>query len=79
MQALINEAFAHVKHLDQQVQSGVYDLVGPDGDVILPQVWETVVEPDWSVTMIMWPIPDKPPRPGYRGPRTAINNNAPTQ
>lgn len=39
---------------------GHYDLVGPNGDIILPQVWETVIEPDWAITMHMWPIPEKP-------------------
>jgi hypothetical protein len=34
--------------------------VGPNGDIILPQVWETVIEPDWAITMHMWPIPEKP-------------------
>ncbi|GAB1191479.1 hypothetical protein APSETT444_000658 [Aspergillus pseudonomiae] len=27
------------------------------------QVWETVIEPDWTVTMHMWPIPEKPKTP----------------
>lgn len=38
-------------------------MVGPNGDIILPQVWETVIEPDWTVTMHMWPIPEKPKTP----------------
>ncbi|KAK1140621.1 hypothetical protein N8T08_010018 [Aspergillus melleus] len=27
------------------------------------QVWETVIEPDWAITMHMWPIPEKPKTP----------------
>lgn len=34
--------------------------MGPNGDIILPQVWETVIEPDWTITMHMWPLPEKP-------------------
>jgi hypothetical protein len=28
------------------VAEGHYDLIGPNGDIILPQVWETVIEPN---------------------------------
>jgi hypothetical protein len=42
---------------------GHYDLIGPNGEIILPQVWETMIEPDWAVTMHMWPVPEKPPGP----------------
>lgn len=60
MEDLIRQAFLHVQIIGPHVQEGQYDLVGPSGDIILPQVWETVVEPDWTVTMHMWPIPEKP-------------------
>lgn len=60
MEELIRQAFLHVEVIGPHVAEGHYDLVGPSGDIILPQVWDTVVEPDWTVTMHMWPIPDKP-------------------
>ena len=63
MEELIRQAFLHVDVIGQHVADGHYDLIGPNGDIILPQVWETVVEPDWSVTMHMWPIPEKPKEP----------------
>ncbi|OKL60839.1 hypothetical protein UA08_03936 [Talaromyces atroroseus] len=68
MEELIRQAFLHVEVIGPHVAEGHYDLVGPNGDIILPQVWETVVEPDWTVTMHMWPIPepkepDPPPPP----------------
>lgn len=50
------------------VQEGHYDLIGPSGDIILPQVWESVVEPDMAITMHMWPMPD-PPKPEPPRPR----------
>ena len=62
MEDLIRQAFLHVEVLGPHVAEGHYDLVGPQGDIILPQVWETVVEPDWTVTMHMWPLPDLEPR-----------------
>ena len=60
---MIRQAFAHVEVIGPHVAEGHYDLVGPSGDIILPQVWETVVEPDWTITMHMWPIPEKPKEP----------------
>lgn len=63
MEELIHQAFLHVEVIGPHVAEGHYDLVGPSGDIILPQVWETVVEPDWTVTMHMWPIPEKPKEP----------------
>lgn len=56
MEELIKQAFLHVEGLGPRVQEGQYDLVGPDGEIILPQVWETVVQPDWQISMMMWPM-----------------------
>lgn len=63
MEDLIKQAFLHVDQFSQHVAEGHYDLIGPNGEIILPQVWDTMIEPDWSVTMMMWPIPEKPPIP----------------
>ncbi|KAL9619617.1 MAG: hypothetical protein Q9160_005804 [Pyrenula sp. 1 TL-2023] len=63
MEDLIRQAFMHVDVIGQHVADGHYDLVGPNGDIILPQVWETVIEPDWTITMHMWPMPEKPKTP----------------
>ncbi|KAL8661809.1 MAG: hypothetical protein Q9202_005235 [Teloschistes flavicans] len=62
MDYLIRQAFLHVEVIGPHVAEGHYDLVGPNGEIILPQVWETVIEPDWTVTMHMWPMPE-PPKP----------------
>lgn len=58
MEALIKQAFEHVDSLGPHVQEGHYDLVGPNGEIVLPQVWEHMIEPDWAVTMHMWPMPE---------------------
>lgn len=56
MEYLIKEAFAHVEVIGPHVAEGHYDLLGPQGEIILPHVWETVIEPDWTITMHMWPM-----------------------
>jgi hypothetical protein len=60
MEGLIKQAFLYVDVIGAHVQDGHYDLVGPRGDIILPQVWDTMVKPDWEVSMHMWPIPETP-------------------
>lgn len=71
MEELIRQAFLHIEVIGPHVAEGHYDLVGPNGDIILPQVWETVVEPDWTITMHMWPIPEKPKTPEPQAPEAA--------
>jgi hypothetical protein len=61
MEELIKQAFLHVDVIGPHVHQGHYDLVGPDGEIILPQIWETMIQPDWTVTMHMWPMPEPPP------------------
>ncbi|KAJ5085616.1 hypothetical protein N7532_010387 [Penicillium argentinense] len=81
MEDLIKQAFLHIEVIGPHVADGHYDLVGPNGDIILPQVWETVIEPDWSITMHMWPIPEKPkeadPPPADPPPADPLKEAAP--
>jgi len=58
MEESIKQAFLHVDVIGPHVHEGHYDLVGMDGEVILPQVWETTIQPDWALTMHMWPMPE---------------------
>lgn len=62
MEELIKQAFIHVDVIGPHVQEGHYDLIGPNGEIILPQVWDKVVEPDWTIEMRMWPMDKAPPR-----------------
>lgn len=71
MEELIKQAFLHVDVIGPHVQEGHYDLVGPNGEIILPSVWERVVEPDWSITMHMWPM-DKVPLRGHMAGRPGM-------
>ncbi|KAF2144986.1 uncharacterized protein K452DRAFT_284377 [Aplosporella prunicola CBS 121167] len=75
MEDLIKQAFLHVDVIGREVQEGHYDLVGPDGEIILAQNWEAVVQPDMAITMHMWPmeelpqpepVPPPPPPPRLR-------------
>ncbi|PMD57279.1 uncharacterized protein K444DRAFT_503291, partial [Hyaloscypha bicolor E] len=45
MEELIRQAFQHVDGLGPHVAEGHYDLIGPNGEIVLPKVWETTIEP----------------------------------
>lgn len=64
MEYLIKEAFLHVADLGPHVADGHYDLLGPKDEIIMPSIWESVIEPGWEITMHMWPIPEPPPEGG---------------
>jgi hypothetical protein len=56
MENLICQAFAHVSDLAEHVEQGHYDLLGPDGEIIMPEYWESSIEPDMSIRMMLWEI-----------------------
>lgn len=58
MESLIKQAFLHVEIIGEHVHQGHYDLMGPDGEILLPQVWETMIQPDTEISMHMWPMPE---------------------
>lgn len=60
MEYFIREAFLHIVDLGPHVADGQYDLLGPKDEVIMPSIWESVIEPGWEITMHMWPIPEPP-------------------
>jgi hypothetical protein len=68
MEELIKQAFLHVDIIGPHVQDGHYDLIGPNGEIILPSVWEKVIEPDWAITMHMWPMDKAPIARGHMPP-----------
>ena len=55
MEDLIRQAFIGIDVLAPLVAQGKYDLCGPDGGIILPAVWESVIQPGWAIQMLMWP------------------------
>ncbi|PYI18686.1 hypothetical protein BO99DRAFT_443732 [Aspergillus violaceofuscus CBS 115571] len=68
MESLIRLALLH-DVLGSRVTEGHYDLVGPDQKIILPQDWDTVIEPGWDITMRVWPVPEEPVTPLPADPR----------
>ncbi|KAL9103215.1 MAG: hypothetical protein Q9187_009033 [Circinaria calcarea] len=81
MENLIRQAFLHVDGVGPYVAEGHYDLVGPNGEIILPHVWKTMVEPGWEITMHMWPmsvpaiIGDPPPVDLGPGSKTIVTED----
>lgn len=86
MEHLIQQAFMHVEIIGPHVQEGHYDLYGPDGIIILPQVWTQTVQPDWDISMHMWPMAvekeekkeEKPPAPPPPPPKPPAPPKPPT-
>lgn len=72
MEDLIKQAFLHVQVIGPHVQAGHYDLVGPDGEIILPVVWGKTIQPGWQITMRMWPLDNHPLEPQLPTPSTQI-------
>lgn len=66
MEGLINQAFAHIEGIGPHVRKGRYDLEGPDGNLIMKEIWDTTIQPGWQVNMKMWPVTSPPP-PEFSG------------
>jgi len=60
-ESLIRQAFFHVDIIGPQVTDGFFDILSPKGHVILPSVWDDVIEPGWEISMHMWPMAPPPP------------------
>ena len=58
MECLIKSAFLNIDAIGRQVADGQYDLTGPNGEIILPSVWQTIIEPGWTIIMHLCPLPD---------------------
>ena len=63
MENLLSEAFSHVDVIGREVLEGHYDLMDPEGCLILPSVWEDTIQPGWEISMQMWPMVDSAPAP----------------
>ena len=74
MEGLIKQAFLHVDVIGEHVHQGHYDLTGPDGEIILPQVWDTMIQPDWEVSMHMWPMPEE--EEGHKKKKDKLSHDA---
>lgn len=54
MESLIQQASHHIDTIGPLIKAGHYYLISPDGNTILPSVWEQCVKPGWLVTMRLW-------------------------
>lgn len=41
MEYLIQQAFEHVERYGPYVDKGMYDLIGPHGEIVDKSIWET--------------------------------------
>ncbi|KAF4461324.1 hypothetical protein FALBO_11883 [Fusarium albosuccineum] len=69
MEHLIRAAFRNVDIIEPHVIEGHFDLIY-GGRIILPDVWEDLVEPEMAILMALWPMdagpskqPQQPTRP----------------
>lgn len=58
MEGLIKRAFLDVEVLGPQVQRGEFNLIGPNGNLLIPRTWEKDIQPGFEVTMVLWPDND---------------------
>ena len=56
MDNLMKRSFSHVESLNSQVFRGSYDILSPTGEIILPEIWDSVVKPGWTVELRFWEI-----------------------
>jgi hypothetical protein len=80
MKRLIEQALGDFEPLSERVRTSHYDLMDPSGAIILPSLWETLLEPYWTIKMVMWPYGEQPPpeeprpqRPTVPRPMTAAS------
>lgn len=62
MEGLIIQAFTHIEGIGPHVMEGHYDLEGPEGELILKEIWSSTIQPGWQITMKMWPAESHPLR-----------------
>lgn len=54
MESLIKRSFSHVESMDSKIFRGRYDILSPAGEIVLPEIWDSVVKPGWVVELRFW-------------------------
>ena len=54
MESLIRRSFSHVESMNSKIVRGSYDILGPTGEIILPEIWDAVIKPGWVVELRFW-------------------------
>lgn len=57
MKSAINRIFLMYPEWQSQIAFQRYDLIAPQGQVVLPQHWEDLIKPNWNILMKLWPFP----------------------
>ena len=73
MERLIKQAFTDVDSLVKYIDERKYDLLDGNGHVILPALWESTIQPGWSVTMYMWSIAEPEDSSTSSRPRSLLS------
>ena len=50
--------FFYAVHSSLHVTNDQHDLLSPKDELIMPSIWDPVIEPGWEITMHMSPIPE---------------------
>ncbi|CAD0109596.1 unnamed protein product [Aureobasidium uvarum] len=45
--------------IQSHIANGRYQILGPEGQIILPEFWELLVESEWHLSMQLLPVPDE--------------------
>ena len=54
MENLIKRSFCHVEPINSKIFRGSYDILSPTGEIILPEIWDSVIKPGWVVELRFW-------------------------
>ncbi|KAM0802875.1 hypothetical protein BDR22DRAFT_100137 [Usnea florida] len=54
MENLIKRSFSHIESRNSQIFRGSYDILSPTGEIVLPEIWDTVIKPGWVVELRFW-------------------------
>lgn len=54
MENLIRRSFSHIESLNSKIFRGSYDILSPTGEIVLPEIWDTVIKPGWVVELRFW-------------------------
>ena len=56
MENLIKRSFSHVETMNSKIFRGSYDILSPTGEIILPEIWDSVIKPGWIVELRFWDL-----------------------
>ena len=54
MENLIKRSFSHIETRNSEIFRGSYDILSPTGEIVLPEIWDTVIKPGWVVELRFW-------------------------